>query len=291
MNAVAIVLLRALAHLPLGLLYSVSTVLHVVLRDVIGYRKRVIIQNLQRAFPDRSTAEVKAIARSYYQYLADLIVESIYLHAMTAEELRAHVVFENPELLYALEADGKRGMIMMGHSGNWEWAGLATAERFSFTLLPIYRKIKNDAMDDFMRKLRSRFSSHPVHDKEAFDAAVKHPLPHTFAVLADQTPSGKKGWWLKFLNQETPFYRGGEVLAERFGYEVVFAHVLRAGRGQYRIHLERFHEPANNDRGAMTKAFASFLEEHIRQQPENWLWSHKRWKHQANEQSVWIDRG
>jgi KDO2-lipid IV(A) lauroyltransferase len=289
MNAVVVVLLRALSYLPLWALYALGGLLRFLLCDLISYRKAIIRTNIQRSFPEMDEDQVRKTVSDYYVYLSELIMENIYLLRMPSAELRKRVTFDQPELLEAFQKDGTRGMIMMGHSGNWEWAGLATAERFSFRFLPIYRRIKSDAMDAYMLSIRSRFNAQPVLDKAAFDAAVNEALPHTFAVLADQTPSGKKGWWMQFMHQATPFYRGGEVLAQRFGYQVVFAHVFRERRGYYRIHLERY-EPVTKDKGEMTRAFASFLSNQIQQQPPNWLWSHKRWKHQPDANSNWIDK-
>ena len=178
---------------------------------------------------------------------------------------------------------------MMGHSGNWEWAGCATQVQFNFTVLPIYRKLKNKDMNQFFKLIRSRFGSLPIKDKDAFSEISKNKNHHAVAVLADQTPGSKKGWWINFLNQPTPFFRGSEILAQRLGYEVVFAHVVRLKRGYYSIELTPHNENIN-ERFNLTKSFAHYLEREIHKQPENWLWSHKRWKHRARENSVWMTK-
>lgn len=284
MGRILIGFLKILGNIPLGGLYVISDLLYFIFRFVIQYRRDVIIANLKNSFPSWSSEQVNATADDYYRYLCDVVVESIHLQKIDRRALLDRVVFNNPEHLQLFEKEGSKVIIMMGHSGNWEWAGLATAARFQFQMLPVYRRIKDPSIDGFMRILRSRFNAHPILDKEIFDEiqSIKHP--HAIALLADQTPAGDKGLWLNFLNQDTPFYRGAEILVYKKGYKVVFAHVFKQKRGHYRIDLSPYN-PANDSIGEITAAFALFLEERIKEQPSNWLWSHKRWKHKATPKS------
>jgi len=286
---VLVILLRSLSYIPLSVLYWVSRLLRLVLEEVIGYRKDTILQNLRRSFPERSDAEIEAIAHDYYTYLADMMVETLRLPSISKIKLRKRVTFDEPDLLKYLTAQGKNVILLMGHSGNWEWAGAATALNYDLTMLPVYRKVKDPSFDRYFRKVRSRFGSIPVLDKTAFQDIRKAPSPHAVALLADQTPSAKKGLWIEFLHQNTPFYRGTEVLTQRLSYEVLFAHVRIKGRGRYTIHLEHF-TPEEDQEYDLTRNFVAFLEREIQAQPHNWLWSHKRWKHEMPEGATLVQR-
>lgn len=286
---IVVFLLRIFSFLPLGVLYRISDVLAWALQHVFGYRKAVVHLNLRKSFPDKSSSERDRIAKAFYAYLADVMVETIKLHSISAEDLQRSVVFQQPDLLSQKASQGKNVILLMGHSGNWEWAGCATSLYYELSLLPVYRKVKQSDMDRYFFKLRSRFGSKPILDKEAFLAIKDQPTPHVVALLADHTPGAEKGLWIEFLSQQAPFYRGTEVLLKRLDYEVVFAHVRRVKRGNYEIHLEEFH-PSHSENHEVTKAFVGFLEREIRAQPYNWLWSHKRWKHKMPERAIQIDR-
>ena len=144
-------------------------------------------------------------------------------------------------------------------------------------------------MDRYYKTLRSRFGSKPIKDKDAFSEISQHQSHHAVAMLADQTPGSKKGWWIDFLHQPTPFFRGSEILAQRLGYEVVFAHIVKLKRGHYSIEL-RPYEGISNERFHLTKSFVEYLESEINKQPYNWLWSHKRWKHKPKDNAVWMTK-
>lgn len=267
-----------MGSLRLGFLYGLSSVLYFIFKYLVKYRKKVILSNLQNSFPDWSPEQINTTVNTYYRYLSDLIVESIHLQNVSSNSLLQRVTFDHPEVLEAFEKPGSKVIIMMGHAGNWEWAGLATAARFNFQMMPVYRKIKDQALDDFMIRLRGRFNAIPTADKVLFEAINGMEHAHAIALLADQTPPADKGIWMNFLNQDTPFYRGAEILFHKKGYDVIFAHVFLKKRGYYNIHLQPY-QAKSGEVGELTASFALFLEEQIKKQPANWLWSHKRWKH------------
>lgn len=283
-------ILRVFSLLPLPVLYALSNAIAPVLMFVVRYRRATIIQNLKNSFPGKEQREIGKIARRYYRHLADLIVETVKLASISPDVLRKRCRFLNPEVLRNCEAAGKNVIIMMGHSGNWEWAGAATELHFGFRLLPVYRQVKNPAFNGFFLRLRSRFGSLPVLDREAFTVIASSQTPHAVAMLADQTPGAQKGWWTLFLHQPTPFFRGSEVLARRLGYDVVFAHVRTTQkRGHYEIWLEKADPALLQNSHRLTLAFARFLEKEINREPHNWLWSHRRWKHHVRENSEWMN--
>ncbi|MEQ9187608.1 MAG: lysophospholipid acyltransferase family protein, partial [Cryomorphaceae bacterium] len=263
---IVVFLLRILSLLPLGVLYRISDVLAWSLQHVFGYRKGVVHLNLRKSFPDKTSSERSRITNEFYAYLADVMVETIKLQSISAEGLKKRVVFLQPELLSQKASQGKNVILLMGHSGNWEWAGCAASLYYDLNILPVYRKVKQVDMDRYFFRLRSRFGSMPILDKEAFLTIKDQPAPHAVALLADHTPGAEKGLWIEFLSQQAPFYRGTEVLLKRLDYEVVFAHVRRVKRGKYEIHLEEFH-PSHAESHEVTKAFVAVLEREIHARP------------------------
>lgn len=287
---VMIFLIKLISLLPTTILLSASGFVAFVLRVIFGYRKEVIEKNLERSFPEKSQAEIARLASEYYSHLSNQFLETIRLWSMPKKELLQRVTFKNPELLEAYESNGRSVIIMMGHSGNWEWAGLACAARFKFQMTPVYRKIKNRPFNEFYKALRSRFGATPLLDKESSKSLAKYDGSCAVAMLADQTAGAKKGWWLTFLNQPTPIYRGSEILAKRLpNFDVLFAHVHRNGKGRYSIDLAKPTERWRNEQYLLTISFAKFLESEIKKDPANWLWSHKRWKHALTTECTVID--
>lgn len=285
---IIILILKLVGKLPFSTLYRVSGLVKFVLQKILKYRQAVIIGNLRRSFIQKTNDEIAAIADEFYGYLSRMIVETIKTWRITEDELLERVSYANAEVLQAKIDDQKSVIIMMGHSGNWEWASLATRLKFGIEIMPVYRKIKSKPLDIFYFKLRSRFGVKPVLDKTAFNDISSTKGQKAVALLADQTPSAKKGLWLTFLNQDTPFYRGAGILANRLNYDVLFAQVRPNEQfGYYTIHFEDL-TPLAEDKQQLMLGFAKRLEQEIAKEPSNWLWSHKRWKHKPDGNSLFI---
>lgn len=242
-----------------------------VLRGVLNYRSRVIADNLRQCFPALDATTLAQLKTRYYRHLAKQIVEMNRLQLANKAEVMRAVHFENPQLLSAAIESQKKVVVIMGHSGNWELAGAAAAIQFNALFVPVYRHLRNPHFDRFFYRLRSRFGQKPVADTALTTAIPALEVPHVIVLLADQWPAKKKGVELTFLGRKTLFYRGADVLCQRYGYTPVFAHVALAD-GRYSVRFKLMNK--NN----ATVQFASLLEKEIRKQPVNWMWSHRRWK-------------
>lgn len=270
-------------------LYTLAWLCAWILRSVIRYRHHVIYDNLRRSLPELSDASIHQLQHDYYAYLSELIVETLKLYSMSEKRLRSLIRFENPEVLKQFEGTDRRVIVMMGHSGNWELAGALFSVEFNVPIYPVYRPIKNKKINSFYLRLRSRFGGRPVSEKEVMKKMNLEPTPLVVAMLADQSPPKRSGLYVDFLNQPTGFFRGSEVLAKRLeNSAVVFAHIRRAGRGDYRIVLEESRPDLMAEKHGLLKQFVRFLESEIQGDPVNWLWSHKRWKHAPDENSRWM---
>lgn len=238
--------------------------------------------NLENAFPEKTGKEIKQIRRKYYRYFCDLIVETLKTLTISPEDLRKRIAFEDTALFERYFADNQSIIIVMGHFGNWELAGARFALEPIHQLFVIYHPLKNPQFENLIVKARTRLGNGLYSMKNAFRGMVGNRNKTTAtAFIADQTPSPKNAHWMEFLNQDTPVFTGTEKLAKKLKYPIIYISVKRPKRGYYAIESELlFEHPAETAQGDISEAHTRRLEKDIQEQPEIWLWSHRRWKHQ-----------
>jgi KDO2-lipid IV(A) lauroyltransferase len=272
-----------LSVLPFPLLYKVSDAFCFLIYRVLGYRKHVVLANLQNSFPQKSAAEIQQIAKGYYQYLCDLLLETFKTLTIRKETMLRHCYFhpDAQKLLDKLAAEGKSILLVMGHLGNWEWAGNTVSLRLKQQLYVIYHPIRNKYFDWLMYKMRTRFGTKLIAMKDTFRVMLENRKELSItAFIADQTPDPKNAYWTTFLHQDTPVFKGTELIARKINYPVVYARVQRIKRGYYELQVTMLCEnPAATQDGEITELHTQRLEADITAQPEVWLWSHRRWKH------------
>lgn len=169
----------------------------------------------------------------------------------------------------------------MGHLGNWEWGGNTFSLLCKHQLYVIYHPIANKNFDNLMYGMRSRFGTKLIPMKDTFRSmlANRNELNAT-AFIADQTPQPDNAYWTTFLNQETPVFRGTELIAKKLNYPIIYLKVKKIKRGFYELCAEMLCEnPSITKEGEITEMHTKRLEQDIIAQPETWLWSHRRWKH------------
>ncbi len=274
-----------LSRLPLAVHYGIADgVLYPLMYHVVRYRRRMVAENLQNAFPDKTAAERQQIARDFYHQFCYTMVESVYGYRCPDEEMRQRVVFENMDEVNRLIDAAGGGIFMLGHMGNWEW--LASIQLWvspGVKELNVYRRLKSASMDKLMLMLRAKRGGACVEKQRILREMVRYRAekqPVTVGLLSDQKPRPEvTRTWLPFLNQDTGFLDGGEVLGKKFGYPVFYLFVHREQRGYYRIQMKTLSaEPKTAAEGEITTAYARQLEQNINEQPFLWLWSHDRWK-------------
>lgn len=269
-----------LASLPFSVLYTVSDGLYHLLK-LSGYRKKVIVKNLTLSFPEKNSAEIDHICNEYYRYLCDLILETLKTLRMDAAESQKHCVFHRTAWLDQMKADGKSFIIVMGHYGNWEWAGPGFTLATGYPLVVIYRPLSNIYFERMMSRMRTRFGTRitPVNQTLRDMVANRSNLTAT-AFIADQTAPKDKAYWMTFLHQDTAVFTGTEKLAVKFDYPVVYMNVKRVTRGYYEVFPEMlFEHPKTTSENEISHTFMKRLEREINLDPVPWLWSHRRWKH------------
>lgn len=281
-----LLLIRIFSLLPISVLYLLSDyVIYPLVRYVARYRLKLVRKNIRLSFPEKSEKERKEIINAFYHHFSDLLVEVMYSYRVSDEEMRERVVFENMEVLEDL-ARKKHGVIAyLGHMCNWEWladVGKQFADK-SIVEYNVYRKQKSAKADEAMLLLRSKRGGECVEKNVLLRKLVQlRHADHPFVIglIADQKPSPRNAHtWTTFLNQDTSFLDGGEVLSRKFDLGVVYANITSPKRGYYRIHFEVItDDPQSMPENEITLAYARLIEANICQQPERWLWTHNRWK-------------
>lgn len=272
-----------LVLLPFPLLYGLSNVLFFLLYYVIGYRRKIVMQNLRNAFPEKTEEERLQIAVKYYRYLCDLTLETfktLIISKSTALK-RCKMNTEAQVLFDTYEKQGQSIIIVMGHFGNWEWGGNTFSISCKQQLYVIYHPLSNPYFNRLICGMRTRFGAKLYPMKDAFRDMVKNRAEVTAtAFIADQTPPPETAYWTTFLNQDTPVFRGTEKIAQKMNFPVVYLTIKRLKRGYYEMFAESlFAEPKNTADGEISEVHTQKLAADILLEPEIWLWSHRRWKH------------
>ncbi len=280
-------LIYGISFLPFWWLYRLSDFLFVVLYYLVGYRRKVVQQNLRNSFPEKSAAELQSIERKYYRYLCDLIVETVKSLSISPKTLRKRLTFKNFEVFEQYFQQKRSIIIAMGHWGNWELGGARFAIEPVHKLYVIYHPLHNKYFDKLVYKMRSRLGNGLYPMAGAIRGMIRDKAEVTAtAFIADQTPSPQDAYWMDFLNQDTAVFTGTGKIANKMNYPVVYAGVKRVRRGYYEISLEDLvPNPAAVDPETIVAIFTQRLEKDIREMPETWLWSHRRWKHRRNKEA------
>ncbi len=271
------------ARLPVRVLYGLTGFIGVMLHRVLRYRLRVVRQNLRNSFPDNTPEQLKKTEKEFYNHLAELFTEYIKMLQVSKKELQNFVGFRNPEVIADLHAQGKSVFLAAGHCGNWELLSKRICDITSHHSIAIYKQLSNPYFDQLVKDARERLDTlELVESKTAYRAlARKNKQLNSVIIVADQSPAGNEmDYWTDFLHQDTAFFNGIEKMAKALDYAVVYLESKRVRRGHYEVTASLITaDPKSLPENEITHKYAQMLEQSIRNQPSNWLWSHRRWKH------------
>ena len=266
---------------PFSVLYGFSDLLAYLLFHVVGYRRKVTLQNLRSVFPDHSEKSIRQIAAHSYRNLSDVLVESLKGFSMSKASILKRYRIINPE---SLDTWYKQGISLIGvtaHYANWEWGAFAASLQLSHQPVAFYKPLSNRYIDRHMKNNRTQYGTimrSIYRTSETFREFSDQTS--LFLMVADQAPSNvEKAYRVRFLGRETTCLHGPENHAKHNHYPVVYFDIQRIKRGYYQIRIKKLIEhPSREAEGAITRQYMHTLEAIIRQRPANWLWSHRRWK-------------
>jgi KDO2-lipid IV(A) lauroyltransferase len=280
--ALSYALIWLISRLPMRMIYACSDCLYLVVYYLARYRRKVVFNNLTRAFPEKGPAEITRLAKKFYRFFCDVGLEIFVSQRWSYEKIGQFYRVKNPEIVDYQKTQHRNVMIIAGHHGNWEWTRTFTA-RCNIHIIAIYKPLSNKYFDRWVRRLRED-ENHTVIPMEQSLRTIldfeNRKVPYLSYLVADQRPlPAQIHHWITFLNQDTPVYTGPERIARKTGPAVMFLKTRRVKRGLYDVELIPITDhPADTAENEITHTFFRMLEEMIREQPELYLWSHNRWK-------------
>ena len=267
--------------IPFWLLYGLSDFLYFIMFYVVKYRKSVIDKNLKRCFPEKSRNERNQIRKKFYRSICDVIVETLKGYTMSKKQLLRRFISIGHEMTVPDFAQGKDIFVLTAHFANWEWGNATIAEVLNHKPAVLYKPISNAFMEKFVKKRRERFGTDMISIYHSMRyLLIKKSRPASYFLVADQYPTTKeKQKMVEFFGAPTAFLHGPEDFSRQMGVPVYYIEIGRIRRGYYSMKFILLAEnPKKLVPTELTQIYAKQLEISIRKQPEDWMWSHKRWK-------------
>ncbi len=269
--------------LPFRLLYIISDFFYFIIFYVIGYRKKVVLNNLQLAFPDKSTSELLTIRKKFYHHFVDIFMEMIKTFTISKKELDKRYTYKNIELIQELKKDGKSVILISAHYANWEWIiGMNTFINYNATA--VYTRVSNPYFNKKVIKTREKFGVKLVQSSKVIPLMLKNyqnNIQSIYGMLSDQSPQLRNNtYWSHFLGVKIPIHTGAELLAKKYNMNIVFLNTRKIKRGYYETTLSTITNDVNKHAAyELTELYLKKVEQQIKEQPEYYFWTHKRFKH------------
>lgn len=279
--------------LPFFILYGIADFFFVIAYYIVGYRKEIVMTNLRYAFPEKTEDELKLIARKFYRNFIDNWIETIKLISISKQSLNKRIS-GNFDVFHQLYNSGKAVQVNLGHFFNWEIMTLHTGINQPYTFLTVYLPQSSRIMNKLILYVRSRWGNPQLPSTEMARAIIPwRKKQYLLALGSDQSPATpENGYWLYFMNRPAAFVKGSEKFARIQSVPVVMMTTTKRKRGHY--HFDYFmlvEDPKALPDGELMRQYVRHLEENIKLQPELYLWSHRRWKHNWKDEykTLWVD--
>ena len=281
MKYLLLILLWIFSLLPIQILYLISKIIRFIVYDILCYREKVVIDNIQNTFIEKSQTEVIKLKNNFYDYFFELIVEIIKLLSISKNELNKRFTFSNINVIKQALKKNKSVIVVVGHYGNWEWALRSASNLIDTKIIGVYKRINNTIFEWLLLKIRSNTNVLPVEIKSLPRELVNNNEKKIYAMVADQSPTlEQSNVRINFLNRDTLVYTGVEKISKKYNMPVFYLNIKLTSKGYYESTFEEINRKnINGKKLEITKEFFSKLENQIKSEPRLWLWSHKRWKH------------
>ncbi len=280
-----------LSLLPMRILYVFSNFFYYLIYYLIKYRKKVVLQNLQLAFPCKNINELKSIRKKFFKHFADLLFESIKAFTISEKTLKKRYKYLNPELINDLYDKGRSIAFLGAHQANWEWS-ISIPLFVKIKCFGAYTKIGNRYFDKIIKNSRTKFGFIGYKTTETINSIIcnfDEGIQGLYLLLSDQSPQvHKTHYWQEFMGVKVPIHTGAEIIAKKFDMAVVNYSIKKVKRGYYEITFETITEHPNEYKDyEITDKYLAITERNIYDQPAYYLWSHKRFKHRNKVPKEW----
>ena len=279
-----------LSFLPLWILYIISDFIYLLLFYFPSYRRKVVETNLKNSFPEKTAEELKSIEKKFYKHLADLFIETFKLVHMSRTEQKKRFTYSNLGIIDKLREEKSDIIAVLGHYNNWEWPTMLP-DYLKYKTVIIYKPLQNKYFNSFINNQRSKYGIVLTPTSQIIREIInyrKNNINTVSVFLSDQIPAkGDIKYWTTFLNQDTAVFTGAGKIASKYDMAIVFFHIQKVKRGHYNLDIELLLEhTAGLPENLITESHVRRLEEIIREKPEYWIWSHRRWKHKKPVENV-----
>lgn len=276
--------LLLISFLPFRLFYLFSDLVFILVYYILNYRKKTVLENLKLVFPEKSIQELKNIRKKFYHHMCDMFLEMVKSISISDEEIKKRFVFTNKEEILRIRALNKSIILMCGHYASYEWMNALQLFGIDYRGFGVYKKVKNPFFDKMARDIRGRYQGVLIPTVEATKQISRNEqegILGIYGMVADQSPKFERArYWMDFMNIKVPVFTGSEKLAKDHNMAVVYLQVIKLKRGYYQASFINItDEPRQEEEFKITRTFFKLLEEQIKNAPEYYLWTHKRWKH------------
>lgn len=271
------------SRFPMRVLYIISDFFFFLVYYVFGYRKKVVLKNLELAFPEKTAQERAIIAKKFFKHFMDVIIESVKTFSISEKEILKRYQYKNPELVNKYAKEGRSIVLVGAHQGNWEWS-ICMALVLNIKCFGTYTKIKNKYFGKVIKESRGKFKGELVKTSKTIRNMQKNfsdQKQAAYILLSDQSPQVQKTfYWRDFFNIKVPVHTGAEMLSKRFNFVVINYSTKKIKRGYYETEFQLITDnPKEFENYTITDKYTELTEKNIREQPELYLWSHRRFKH------------
>ena len=272
-----------LSRLPMRILYIKSDIFFFIVYYIIRYRKKVVLDNLKLSFPEKSNEELKLMSKKFFKHFMDLVMESVKAFSISEKQILKRYMYKNPELVNTLFKQGKSIALVGAHQANWEWS-ISLPLVLDQPITGAYTKLNNKYFEKAVRDSREKFGVIGVKTSETVKRMqynVANKIQAAYILLSDQSPQPHKTfYWREFFNIKVPVHTGAEMLSKKFDLVVVNYVTKKVKRGYYETEFQLITDsPKEFENYQITDKYIDLTEKNILQQPELYLWSHKRYKH------------
>ncbi|ARV13631.1 lipid A biosynthesis acyltransferase [Polaribacter sp. SA4-12] len=281
--AIAYPFIWVLSRLPMRVLYIKSDFLYILMYYIIGYRKKVVLDNLKLSFPEKSDEELKKISKKFFKHFIDLIMESVKAFSISEKQILKRYKYKNPELVDKYAKQGRNIALVGAHQANWEWS-ISMPLALNIDVYGAYTKLNNKYFEKWVRESREKFGIKGYKTSDTVRGMQKNfsdKKQGAYILLSDQSPQPHKTYyWREFFGIKVPIHTGAEMLSKRFDYVVINYVAKKVKRGYYEVEFQLITDtPKDFEDYQITDKYTELTEENVKQQPELYLWSHRRFKH------------
>lgn len=264
-------------------MYFLSDILYLITYYLVGYRRKVVKENLLACFPDRDKRWRRQLERRYYRHLADLLVEGVYNLYATPPALKRRYHLVNRQVVDRYYERGQTVVLMSAHLGNWEYMVSSLGMQMLHHGIGVGKALNDKLVAGYITRRRTRYGTQVVDSSDVRREVAyydQHRVPCALMMLSDQSPvNPHRSYWTTFLNRDTAFLYGAEHFARQYNYPVIYYSVEQVKRGHYEVTFTPLCEhPQEVPQYTIVESYARRLEQDILKHPEQWLWSHRRWK-------------